>query len=496
MATTLPDSPTTVGSTIHGDVRGVVDDGVHVFRGVPFARPPVGPLRFRPPQPPDPWTGVRDAIEFGDVAAQLPSPVEALFGALPPSHSEDCLTLNVWTPGLDDARRPVMVWIHGGAFVNGTGSTPWYDGGRFARRGDVVVVTINYRLGAFGFLHLGLDGGEEWAGSGNLGILDQVRALEWVRDNIEAFGGDPGRVTIFGESAGAMSVGTLLGTPAADGLYHGAILQSGAASTVMTADAAAETTSLVLDAAGVKSARDLAGLPTDAILAAQEKVLARPMGDIGLPFQPVLDGVVLPENPLRAVGGGRRGNVPTLAGTTLDEMTLFLVLDLRIGDLDGAGITKLMESAFGPRAEEAVAVYTRNRPGVTPRDVYTAIATDRVFRVPAIRLAEAQHGRGVPAFMYLFAWPTPVFGGSLGACHALELPFVFDNLDQPGASTFTGDGPERQGIADTMHRAWIDFAHRGDPGWPAYDPGTRSTMRFDTTSEVVDDPMGDERSLW
>ncbi len=495
MASTPPDPANTTASTAHGAVLGTVEDGVHVFRGIPYARPPVGPSRFRPPRPPESWTGVRDATGFGPVAAQLPSPLEALFGAVPPAHSEDCLTLNVWTPGLDDARRPVMVWIHGGAFVNGTGSTPWYDGRRFARQGDVVLVTINYRLGAFGFLHVA-GGGEEWAGSGNLGILDQVRALEWVRDNVGAFGGDPGRVTVFGESAGAMSVGTLLGTPAADGLFHGAILQSGAASTVMSPEAAWETTSLLCDFAGVAGPRELAELPTDAVLVAQEKVLARPMGEVGLPFQPVLDGEVLPENPLRAVRDGRRGNVPTLVGTTADEMTLFLVLDLRIGDLDGAAIVKMMESTFGARTEEAVALYSGNRPGATPRDVYTAIATDRVFRMPAIRLAEAQHARGVPSYMYLFAWPTPVFGGSLKACHALELPFVFDNLDQPGASTFTGDGPERQGIADTMHRAWTAFAHDGDPGWPAYDTGSRTTMRFDSHSEVVDDPMGDERALW
>ncbi|MCC6340430.1 MAG: carboxylesterase/lipase family protein [Acidimicrobiia bacterium] len=495
MASDRPDSPTTVGSTVHGAILGTVEDGIHVFRGVPYARPPVDSLRFRPPQPPEPWTGTRDALDFGPVAAQLPSPLEALFGAAPPAHSEDCLTLNVWTPGLDDARRPVMVWIHGGAFVNGSGSTPWYDGHRFARQGDVVLVTVNYRLGAFGFLHVD-GGGEEWAGSGNLGILDQVRALEWVRDNIGAFGGDPGRVTIFGESAGAMSVGTLLATPAADGLYHRAILQSGAASTVLTSEAAWETTSLVLDSAGVASARDLAELPTEAILAAQEKVLARPMGDIGLPFQPVLDGHVLPDNPLRAVRDGKRGNVPTLVGTTLDEMTLFLVLDLRIGDLDGAAIAKMMESAFGSRAEESVGVYSGNRPEATPRDVYTAIATDRVFRIPAIRLAEAQHGQGVASYMYLFAWPTPVFGGALKACHALEIPFVFDNLHQAGAETFTGDGPERQGIADTMHRAWTSFAHDGDPGWPSYDLDARPTMRFDAQSELVHDPMGDERALW
>src|SRR5436190_7760967 len=233
--------------TQNGTLGGKVGDGVHVFRGIPYAAPPVGSLRFKPPRPVKPWSGVREAIAFGPVACQQPSPLEGMFAAQQQEMSEDCLFLNVWTPGPDNGRRPVMVWIHGGAFVSGSGSTPWYNGTSFARTHDVVLVTINYRLGALGFAHLADVLGDKYAGSGNNGILDQIAALGWVRDNVALFGGDPGNLTIFGESAGGMSVGTLLGTPAAAGLFHRAIPQSGAAHNARPVETAAANTQLLLD---------------------------------------------------------------------------------------------------------------------------------------------------------------------------------------------------------------------------------------------------------
>src|SRR3712207_215533 len=272
--------PVRMASTVMtavGEVAGELGDGVHVFRGIPYARPPVGELRFRPPQPPEPWAGARPATAFGSIAMQSPSPLENLFGAAErPSMSEDCLYLNIWTPGLDGARRPVMVWIHGGAFVTGSGSTPWYDGTRFAARGDVVVVTLNYRLGAFGFLHLADLIGESFVGSGNAGILDQAAALAWVRDNIAAFGGDPENVTIFGESAGAMSVGTLLALPAARGLFQRAILQSGAASNAMSRERANEVAGRLLEALGIprEKSETIRDVPARDLLAAQGRVYA------------------------------------------------------------------------------------------------------------------------------------------------------------------------------------------------------------------------------
>jgi len=485
-----------VVATTGGELRGKVRDDVHVFRGIPFAAPPVGKLRFRPPAPATPWAGVLDATHASPWAMQLPSPLEKMLGAPPPRCDEArCLTLNVTTPGLDDARRPVMFWIHGGAFVNGAGSSPIYDGTRFAQHGDVVVVTVNYRLGAFGFLHLDDVFGPDFAGSGNAGILDQVAALEWVRDNIAAFGGNPDDVTIFGESAGGMSVGTLLGMPQAEGLYHRAIVQSGSSSFASRAADATTTAREMLEILGVTTAEELEDVGTEEILAAQGTLMARG-ARLDLQFQPVIDGKVLPDVPLKTIASGATGNVPTMIGTTLDEMTLFLSLELGVGELDGAALNRQMKRFFGDRTDDVIGVYTTNREGAPPGDILTAISTDRVFRIPAIRLAEAQVAAERPTFMYLFTWATPVMGGKLKSCHALELPFMWDAIDKKGLAVLTGDGPERQAIADAMHAAWIAFARTGDPGWPQYDLERRATQRFDITREVMDDPMGDERALW
>ena len=483
-----------IASTTAGKVRGLTREGVHVFRSIPYAAPPVGPLRFRAPVPPEPWSDVRDATKFGPVAPQNPSPLETMMGAAAPVIDErDSLSLTVFTPALDGARRPVLFWIHGGAFVIGAGSTPIYDGTRFCQHGDVVVVSINYRLGTFGFLHLEQIFGEEFAGSGNAGILDQVLALQWVRDNIESFGGDPDQVTIFGESAGGMSVGTLLGMPAAQGLFARAIVQSGGGSFVATSDAATAIAREVLAIAEVETVAELEAVSMETLLAAQTKVAAT-AASADLPFLPVVDGTTLPQRPIDAVRDGL-GAVPTLIGTTRDEMTLFTVLDLGVGEINPDLVIAALTKSFGDRAEAVQATYAEIFPDASPMDLLVATATDRVFRVPAIRLAEA----GIdtrPTFMYLFTWETPVFDGKLKSCHALELPFMWDALDRPGLSMLTGDGPERQAIADAMHAAWIRFARTGDPGWPAYDLDRRATQRFDTVLEVLDDPMSAQRELW
>jgi para-nitrobenzyl esterase len=491
-----------------GSVAGSVRDDVHVFKGIPFAAPPVGALRFRAPQPATPWTGTRDALHYGPVAPQAASPMESLFGGPKPVYSEaDCLTLNVFTPATDGAKRPVMVWIHGGAFTGGSGSTPWYDGTSFALAGDVVVVTINYRLGAFGFLHLDEIGGPayEGTGSGNVGILDQVAALEWVRDNIDAFGGDPNNVTAFGESAGAMSVGTLLGLPAAKGLFVKAIPQSGAAhharapevATGVARDFLAEL-GLSADADGVAA---LEQLPVDTILAAQTALLTKAAAGGGLAFAPVVDGIVLPERPIDAIGGGSASDVALLIGTTRDEMKLFGMMDPGLNDLDDAKMQRRGAAVVGDadNAAALIAAYKASRPDLAPSQLWSVLSTDHVFRIPAVRLAERQSALGNAVYMYRFDWATPVFGGQLGACHALEIPFVFNNLDKAGSEMFTGPAsPEMLHMARTMHTAWHTFARTGQPGdnWPQYTSDARNVMRFDLDSEVVDDPDGAEREAW
>src|SRR5262245_31230804 len=313
----------TTTRTAQGLVEGSERDGILRFAGIPFAAPTTGGRRYRPPEPHESWEGVRSATACGPTAPQIDA-MAAMFGAQPEPQDEACLYLNVFTPAVDDARRPVMVWIHGGAFVLGSGSGPGYDGSSLARRGDVVVVSINYRLGALGFLHLAELSGD-YASSGNLGILDQIAALEWVRDNIAAFGGDPDNVTIFGESAGGMSVGTLLGTPAARGLFHKAIPQSGAAHNASPAAHASEVTAQFLQAASLGGLDDLLGLPVEAVVAAQQEFSNRfftsieaqlaPGGTVRLPFQPVVDGQMLDRRPIDNVARGNAAGVPVLIGT-------------------------------------------------------------------------------------------------------------------------------------------------------------------------------------
>jgi para-nitrobenzyl esterase len=480
-----------------GKVEGVERDGVLLFRGIPFAAPPVGPRRFRPPVREETWDGVRDATRFSAEIAQAELPIARVLGSAGGDSKEDGLYLNVWTPACDDAHRPVMVWIHGGAYIFGSGSVPWYDGTHFAQHGDVVVVTINYRLGPLGFLHLADEFGPALAGSGNAGILDQVAALEWVRDSIAAFGGNPDDVTVFGESAGANSVGTLLALPAARGLFRKAIAQSGAGAWVADRERASVIARLTLDNLAIRPGdiEALQAVPVADLLAAQPGAAISVAGSgAALSWQPVVDGDVLPQAPIDAVRAGHAAGIHLLTGTNQHEVTLFQVLDPTLAELDDGRIVELLASVADEPAE-LLRAYRALMPEATPQAVWSALATDAAFRMPAVRLADAQQAHGA-AWMYRFTWETPVFGGVLRSTHALEIPFVFDTLDQPGADQFTGDGPERAAIADAMHRAWITFARNGDPGWPAYDPVRRPTMRFDRQIEVLDDPDGEARRAW
>ena len=495
--TTIVD--TTTVETRQGTVRGSASDDVIVFKGIPYAAPPFGANRFRRPQPVEPWSGVRDALSYGPNAPQLPYPPP--LDVLIPDYDaqgEDCLNLNIWSPAHGSAGCPVMVWIPGGAFEHGTGAAPAYSGSRFARDG-IVCVTINYRVGADGFLFLG-------DGTANLGLLDQLAALEWVRENIAAFGGDPDNVTIFGESAGAMSVSTLLSMPRADGLFRRAIAQSGGPHMVISADTAQRVGQLLAEKLGVAATRTaLAAVPTQRLLQAQAELSADLAAhpdperwglEVALsmmPWQPVIDGEIIPARPIDRIAAGAGASIDLMVGTTTDEWRLFLAPSGAIEHIT-ADILAGTVAAYGLPIDATLAVYSGAHPNASPGDLLAALLGDWYVGIPAIRLADAHANSTKPTYMYEFAWRSPQFAGLLGACHGLEIPFVFDTLAN-GMEPLMGSDPP-QALADTMHAAWVSFAATGDSGWPQYDLDRRSTMRLDTTSAVVDDPRSAERELW
>jgi carboxylesterase type B len=482
-----------------GKLRGRSTNGVAVFKGIPFAAPPFRENRLQPPRPVQPWDGVRDALEFGPKSPQVPYPrgiAEALAELVGPG--EDCLTLNLWTPDLEGAGRPVMVFIPGGMFeFHATGGTAYYDGGRFARDG-IVCVTLGYRVGAEGFLYLA-------DGLANLGLLDQIAALEWVRENIAAFGGDPEQVTLFGESAGGMSVATLLAMPRAEGLFRRAVVESGNTPNV-TSPATAERIGRRLAALlGVEATRAaIAATPPERVLQAQAKLredlLTRPepafWGEValsGLPWAPTVDGGTLPKPPIDAVRSGAAADIDLLIGSNLEETRLFLLSDGAIDRIGEEALTAL-GTAYGLPAE-GLSAYRAALPGASPGDVFSAIQTDWYWRIPAVRFADAHAAAARAAtYMYEFAWCSPQLGGRLGAAHGVEIPFVFDTLGL-GTEPMLGREPP-QSLAKEMHRAWASFAAHGDCGWPKYDPVRRQTMRFDATSSVVSDPLGQTLALW
>ncbi|MDH4138155.1 MAG: carboxylesterase family protein [Anaerolineae bacterium] len=442
---------------------------------------------------------MRDALTYGPTPPKPPISPEVL-AVLPELTilGEDCLNLNIWSPEFGPARRPVMVWIPGGVFEYGTAATAWYDGSRFARDG-IVCVTINYRVGAEGFLYLG-------EGNANRGLLDQLAALQWVQENIAAFGGDPGNVTIFGESAGAMSVGMLLSMPRAEGLFHRAIAQSGAAHNVISVAIARRVGRRLAEKLGVEATREaIAAVPVDDLLAAQAELKADLIANPDperwgaevvttlLPWQPVVDGDVIPAPPLDRIASGAGAGIDLMVGSNTDEHRLFLATSDAIDQVTAEALAGAV-AAYGLPVEATLTAYRAAHPGASAGDLLAAIQTDWYWRIPALRLADAHARGGSATYMYEFAWRSPQFNGRLGACHSLEIAFVFDTLGN-GTEPLFGTNPPQQ-LADTMHAAWVAFATRGDPGWPKYDLNRRATMRFDTTSEVVDDPRSAERALW
>ena len=512
----MTDSTAPVAETTAGRIRGAIIEGVTAFKGIPYGAPTGGANRFRAPQPPVPWTGTRDALANGGRSPQdglRPGnrPELVNFSGNPDTSpdSEDCLTLHVWTPGTDAAKRPVMVWLHGGAFSYGSANSDRTRGSRLAKRGDVVVVTVNHRLNIFGHLDLSAIASPEFATSGNAGVLDMIAALQWVRDNIARFGGDPGNVTIFGESGGGGKVSTLLAMQAARGLFHRAIIQSGAAIRLRTPERAAKLTDCVLGVLGLKAGDigALQALPVSRLLGAVDPAIKAlgpspsPLFD-RYPFGPVVDGTLLPAHPFDPEAPDVSADIPLLIGDMKDETASFLAPDDRVWNrtLTEDQMRESLVRLTGPHLDRVIETYRRLYPGASPADRLIATTTDCNFRIRSLVLAQRRAAKGpAPVWMYSFAWETPVLGGKMKAPHALDVPFTFDTIDLTNA---TDMGPDARGLAATMSGLWASFAARGVPAhpavphWPPYTVPERATLMLDAVCRVENDPRGEQRLLW
>ncbi len=501
-----------------GKLRGARERGIHAFKGVPYGAATAGRNRFRPPQPAQPWAGVRDALAYAGHAPQSPNrpkrrpELETILGPADPTpEGEDCLTLNVWTPGLGDgARRPVMVWLHGGAFAYGSGNRAVTEGANLARRGDVVVVSVNHRLNILGHLHLADIGGADWAHSGNAGVLDLVAALDWVQANIGRFGGDPGRVTIFGESGGGGKVSVLLAMPAARGLFHRAIIQSGAAIRVSTRERANALAEAALKELGLGrgDCAKLQSVPAERLLAAIAPA-SRAVGRTRWPlldrydFGPVVDGADLPQHPGEPEAPALADDIPLLIGGVREESAFFLADDDAVwrGTLDEDGLRRRVAAVAGPETDALLAAYRAAMPQSSPGDRLIAALTGSNFWVRTVLLAERYAARPHRAQVYMYSldWRSPAHGGRLKAHHAMDLPFVFDNADAPDT---TRGAPGAHELAARVSAAWAAFARNGSPDhpsippWPAYTPAERATMILDADCRVARDPDREARLLW
>ena len=499
----------TIVATQYGSIEGERRGAHSAFLGIPYAKPPLGSLRFRAPEPPEPWTGVRPARAWGAAAIQGKAfaPGVLAEGKL----SEDCLFLNVYTPAADGAKRPVMFWIHGGAFTVGTAGTALYDGGPLAHH-DVVVVTFNYRLGALGYLGLG-DEGKRFGAVENRGAHDQLAALAWVRDNIERFGGDPDNITLFGESAGGTAVSLLVATPRARGMFRRAIVQSSSMPPQLpTAEFYAESRAIMQRALGLKAheLERLNEVPIDLIVSAQAKVEEQ----LRFPhYAPVFDGVLYPEQPRTLLENGEGSAVPMIVGSTRDEWNLFALANFNDWSIPLPDATLLaeVETRLPARSQAGAGTLidtyrSSRRARGLPHDnraLLRAIDGDRVFRLTALRLAELTRANHRESYVYLFTYGSPALGGALGACHALELPFVFGTYGTPLQERFVGKGPRVNALSCEMMALWTSFA-RGDkpscegcPEWSTHAPERYATLELaQDETRIVDDPYGEERKAW
>jgi len=490
----MPATRKLVVRTKAGELRGTCENGVVVFRAVPYAAPPVGESRFAPPRAVQAWRGERDATKDGPIAPQGRSRLAHVMGDFERPQSEDCLTLNIWTPAADDKKRPVMVWIHGGAFSSGAGSLPWYSGERFASQGDVVFVAINYRLGALGFLCLA------GVSPGNLGLLDQVAALRFVHDNIAEFGGDPDNVTVIGQSAGAASIAILMTMPQGGGLFRRAIMQSTPFGRMSrTLEDAQRIGRRFAENLGLKpeQAGELKFLPFTRLVAAQGELgrLEKKFADALAPFWPTIDGSVYPGEVMPALTAGAGSAIDTIIGTTREEMGAFYCIDDEIANADGNAIKGVFAAMFKSGHEPYYQEIRKMRASGSNAALLGDLMSDAMFRIGSLRMAEVRADQGHPAYVYQFDWQSPA---GFEACHCIEIPFVFDNFDHWTESPMLkgGDSEQMKGLADAMHRAWIAFAHTGKPDhprlppWPVYRREDRMTMRFDSVIAPVRDLAG------
>jgi para-nitrobenzyl esterase len=510
LSTACAPSTTAVGSsgaivqTTAGQVRGLVQDKVHTFKGVPYGASTADAGRFMPPAKPQPWNSPRDAFTLGPRAPQIFGGEPAEVAATDPREAlgEDCLCLNVWTPSPSDGRRrPVMVWLHGGGYTSGSGSYSMYDGKELARKHDVVAISVNHRLNVFGFLYLAEIGGAKYANASNVGMLDIVAALEWVRDNIAAFGGDPANVTIFGQSGGAGKVSTLMAMPSAKGLFHRAIAQSGSNVRGLTRSDANKTAETVLSKLGLTTSQvdDLQTMPMERLLSVMRG--PGPGAPGALTLGPVVDGRTLPSSPFEPSAPALSNDIPLLTGTTATEVTFFS--NTQLDPIDDATFrmrVKELLKVNDAKADKVIAVYRKNRPTSNNIDLFLRMSTDAGFFPQGVDTQASRKAAAgkAPVYVYRFEWYSPVREGKLKAYHTLEIPFVFDNVD--GSPTMTGVGKERYALADRMSAAWVAFArtgnpkHPGLPDWPPFNADQRPTMVFDNDCKLVNDPGGEERA--